>query len=133
MNGNTNHEDTPEVEPQQSGSNSTTPVVIPPSRPGPTFNTPLIIRLFLVAAAIFLFKMVYDISEQTAANQQAITQLDKKIDDSRMGKEIGKSSTNIQIIQNDVHEEMTTIRKKVNDISNRLTTVQQDLRDPFRR
>ncbi len=157
MNDRVNSEDTPEVEAPYS--DPTPPAVISPAQPGPAFNTPLVIRLFLVAAAIFLFKMVYDISEQTVANQQAIAQLNQKIDEisaplneanrginrlnggfsdivqgvARMGKDVSKSSRNVQMIQNDVHEEMTTIRKKVNDISNRLTTVQQDLRDPFRR
>lgn len=161
MNDKTNHEDDPESRAQHNGGDhdSPPPMVVPAPHPGPTFNTPLVIRLFLVAAAIFFFKVVYDISGQTVANQQAISQINKKIDDlsvplneanrginrlnggfsdivqgvSRMGKEVGKSSRNVQMIQNDVHEEMTSIRKKVNDISNRLTTVQQNLRDPFRR
>ena len=125
----------------------------------PTFQTPLPIRLFLVVAAIFLFKMVYDISEQNRTQQKAIVQLSKKVDKAiataeenrrgierlnggfsdivkgvgRMGTDLSKSSRNVQMIQNDVHEEMASIRKKVNDISNRLIALQQELRSPFRR
>ncbi|MBT3196688.1 MAG: hypothetical protein HN344_03105, partial [Gammaproteobacteria bacterium] len=120
---------------------------------------PLPIRLFLVVAAIFLFKMVYDISEQNRTQQKAIVQLSKKVDKAiataeenrrgierlnggfsdivkgvgRMGTDLSKSSRNVQMIQNDVHEEMASIRKKVNDISNRLIALQQELRSPFRR
>lgn len=135
------------------------PAVIPPADSGPSFHTPLLIRLFLVAATIFLFKMVYDISQQEQANAEAIAALNNRIDALSaplnqanlgierlssgfsdiikgvgiMGKEVNKSARNVQMIQNDIHEEMGTIRKKVNDISNRLTALQQELRNPYRR
>ncbi|MBT3348272.1 MAG: hypothetical protein HOM84_07600 [Thiotrichales bacterium] len=123
------------------------------------FKTPLPIRLFLVVAAVVLFKMVYDISQQNRENQLAIIELNKKIDKlsipianaqqdverlntgfskiikgiDRMGMEIGKSTRNVQLIQNDVHEEMSTIGKKISNISNQLSTIQSNTRSPFRR
>ncbi len=126
---------------------------------GPVFRTPLPIRLFLVAVTVVLFKLVYDIHQQGQQNQQAIADLNKRLDAlvtplnevnrnierlnggfsdmvkgmARMGGEVGKSARNVQMIQNDLHEEMAGIRKKVGDISNRVTTIQQDLRNPFRR
>lgn len=125
----------------------------------PAFRTPLPVRLFLVAAAVVLVKTIYDISEQSKVNQQAIEQLNRQVSGltapiselnrsverlnggfsdmvqgvGRMGTTLNKSARNIQLIQNEVHEEMATIRKKVNDISNRVTSIQQDLRNPFRR
>ena len=37
------------------------------TEPPPAFRTPLLVRLFLVAAAVVLIKTIYDISEQSKA------------------------------------------------------------------
>ncbi len=142
---------------EESLNNQPTPEEKQPQ--GPSFRTPLPIRLFLVVLMMILFKMVYDTSVRSQQNQEAISALQGKVDAiagavnetkrgvdrlnsgfsdmvkgvSMMGSEVGKSARNVQLIQNDLHDEMEGIRKKVNDIANRVTAVQQDLRNPFRR
>ncbi len=143
------------IEPPQSERTSL-PV---PTQPTPRFQTPLAVRLFLVAALFFLFKLTYDAAELSQSNQQAIAQLSKQIDAlsnsinesnrgierlnggfsdivkgvGRMGSEVNKSSRNMQMIQNDLHEEISSVQKKVAEVSDRVNTIQQDLRNPFRR
>lgn len=142
----------------ESPQSERTALQVPPQAP-PRFQTPLAIRLFMVAALLFLFKLTYDAATLGQENQQAIAQISKQLNTlsnsinesnrgierlnggfsdivkgvGRMGSDVSKSSRNVQMIQNDLHEELSSIQKKVAEISDRVNTIQQDLRNPFRR